>query len=140
MKTKQKWIKLGIVMTFISLLSLVLVFEYCRAHGWTQTLIVLEIISIVTLILSFIYSYVQTGLWSFTHKPVDKMDEREIAMASKSLRSGYAIFTVVVLCLLLFLSLTNNNISIVMVASVIVFAHILPASVIVWKKKVSFNS
>ena len=53
-----------------------------------------------------------------------------------SLRYAYSIFTVVVLALLLSLALTNTPIDVVLVASLILFAHILPASVIAWTEKV----
>jgi len=114
METKKAfdWIRFGVIVTFLCLLSIVLVFEYSMINGWTKT-----------------------GLWKFTHKPIRKLDEREIAVVSKSLRYGYAIFSVVVLCFFLFLSLTGNKVSIVMAGSFILFAHLIPASIIAWTEK-----
>ena len=63
------------------------------------------------------------------------MDEREIALTSKSLRYAYGIFAVVILILLLSLAITDTPIDVVLVASLILFAHILPASVIAWTEK-----
>lgn len=128
-------IRLGVMLTLLSLISIVLVFEYSTSKEWTNILIVIELVLIVLLIISFILCFIKTGLWKFTHEPLNKLDEREIALISKSLRYGYAIFSVFVLCLLLFLALSSKTVSIVMATSLIVFAHLIPASIIAWTEK-----
>ena len=80
-------------------------------------------------------TYIKTELWNFIHKPLIKLDGRETALTSKSLRYAYGIFTVVVLSVLLSFALMATTIDIVVVASLILFAHLLPASVIAWTEK-----
>jgi len=137
METKKAfdWIRFGVIVTFLCLLSIVLVFEYSMINGWTNFRSIIELALLTLLIICFVLSYIKTGLWKFTHKPIRKLDEREIAVVSKSLRYGYAIFSVVVLCFFLFLSLTGNKVSIVMAGSFILFAHLIPASIIAWTEK-----
>jgi len=83
-----------------------------------------------------IFTFFKTGLWQFTHKSLKMLDEREMELTSKSLRIAYAIFTVVVLALLLAIAITSVAIDVVMVAALILFAHLLPASIIAWTQKV----
>ena len=85
--------------------------------------------------ISLVVTYVKTGLWKFTHKSLDKLDEREVLLTSKSLRYAYSIFTIIVLGLLLSFSVIERQINIVLVVSLILVAHILPASVIAWTQK-----
>lgn len=137
METKKSiyWIRLGVLLTFVSLFSIVFIFEYSTINGWANVFKVIEFALIALLIISFVLSFIKTGLWKFTHKPLKKLDEREIALISKSLRYGYAIFSVAVLSLLLFLSLSGNKVSIVMATALILFAHLIPASIIGWTEK-----
>ncbi|MBA7589956.1 hypothetical protein ES708_32055 [subsurface metagenome] len=137
METKKSifGIRLGIVLNFFSLLSIVLIFEYRGIYGWTNVFKVIELALIILLFISFYLSFIKTGLWKFTHKALKKLDEREIVLINKSLRHGYAIFSVAVLCLLLFLALSSKTISIVTATSLILFAHLIPASIIGWTEK-----
>ncbi len=136
MKKSIKKRRIGVVLTLLSLCSMVLIFEYCKIEQRDSSLIAIEIIPFIIFLVSFIVTFTKTGLWGFIHKPLKKLDEREIALTSMSLRYAYSIFTVVVLALLLSLALTNTPIDVVLVASLILFAHILPASVIAWTEKV----
>ena len=136
MKNSIKKRRIGVITTLISLLSIVLIFEYFRIEQRDSNLIAIEIILIIVFIVSFVLTFIKTGLWGFIHKPLKKLDEREIALTSKSLRYAYATFTVVVLALLLSLAITQIQINVVLVVSLILFAHILPASVIAWTEKV----
>jgi len=97
-----------------------------------------EIIAFIIFLISFSLTYLKTGLWRFTHKPLKTLDERELALTSKSLRYAYVIFTVIVLILLLSLAIFSAKIDIVLVVSLILLAHLLPASVIAWTEK-DFN-
>jgi len=115
---------------------MVLFFEYCKVEQRNSAMIAIEIIPFTIFIVSFIVTFIKTGLWGFIHKPLKKLDEREIAVTSKSLRYAYGIFTVVVLGLLLSIAVTNMQIDVVLVASLILFAHILPAAIIAWTEKV----
>ena len=115
---------------------MVLIFEYCKVGQRNSAMIAIEIIPFTLFLVSFIVTFIKTGLWGFIHKPLKKLDEREIAVTSKSLRYAYSIFTVVVLFILLSIAITNLQVDVVLVASLILFAHILPASVIAWTEKV----
>jgi len=130
--------RLGVVITFISLFSVVSIFEYGRIEHLLERNIILQIAGIVSLIVfivSIVFTFIKTGLWKFTHKSLNKLDEREIALTGKSLRYAYGIFTVFLLLLLFSFSIFDKHLSIVLVASLIIFAHLLPASVIAWTEK-----
>ena len=135
MRKSIKKRKIGVILTLLSLCSMVLIFEYCKIEQRDSTIIAIEIIPIIIFLVSFIVTFIKTGLWGFIHKPLKKLDEREVALTSKSLRYAYGIFTVVTLILLLSLAITHTQIDVVIVASLILFAHILPASYIAWTEK-----
>ena len=124
--------KIGVILTILSLCAMVGIFECCKINRKVNIFIVTEIIAFIIFLISFGLTYLKTGLWQFTHSSLKKLDEREIALTSKSLRIAYAIFTVVVLFLLLSLAIFNAKIDVVLVAALIILAHILPASVIAW--------
>ena len=127
--------RIGVILTLLSLCSMVIIFEYCKIEQRDNKIMAFETIPIIIFIVSFIKTFIKTGLWGFIHKPLKKLDEREIALTSKSLRYAYSIFTVVTLFLLLSLAITHTPIDVVLVASLILFAHILPASYIAWTEK-----
>ena len=127
--------RIGVIFTLLSLCSMLLIFEYYKMEHGNNVILAIEIIPIIIFIASFIITFIKTGLWVFIHKPLKKLDEREIALTSKSLRFAYSIFTVVVLAILLFLAITQTQIDVVLVVSFILFAHLLPASYIAWTEK-----
>jgi len=130
--------RLGVIVTLLSLASVVLIFEYGRIKDLLEQNIFLQITGIISLtifIVSFIFTFIKTGLWKFTHKSLNKLDEREIALTSKSLRYAYSIFTLFLLFLLFLFSIFDKHLSIVLVVSLIIFAHLLPASVIAWTER-----
>ena len=130
--------RLGVVVTFISLFSIVSIFEYGRIEHLLERDIILQITGIVSLIVfivSIVFTFIKTGLWKFTHKSLNKLDEREIALTGKSLRYAYSIFTVFLMLLLFSFSIFDKHLSVVLVASLLIFAHLLPASVIAWTEK-----
>ncbi len=140
MKTKQivENRRIGVVLTLISLCAMVGIFECCKINRKMNIFITTEIIAFIIFLISFSLTYLKTGLWRFTHKPLKTLDERELALTSKSLRYAYVIFTVIVLVLLLSLAIFSAKIDIVLVVSLILLAHLLPASVIAWTEK-DFN-
>ena len=127
--------RVGVILTLLSLCAMVLIFEYFKINRNIVLFIATELIAFIIFSVIFILTYLKTGLWQFTHKPLKKLDEREIALTSKSLRQAYMIFTIFILILLLALSVTEKAASIVLVVSLILFAHLLPASVIAWTEK-----
>ena len=127
--------RVGVVSSFLSLFLIASVFEFCRLNEWCDFLIGIEIFSIIILLISLFFTYYKTGLWSFSHRPLEKLDEREIALTSKSLRKSYAIFTVSILLLVMATSLAGFSVHMVTVSSLILFSQILPASVIAWSER-----
>ena len=96
--------------------------------------IITVIIAIILLSITIFFVYLKTGLWGFTHRVLKKLDEREIILTSKSLRIAYTIFSVGILILMTITSLTNFSLHMVTIAGLILFAHILPASIIAWNE------
>ena len=124
--------RLGVIITFLSLFGIVSIFEYGISQQWNGILKVAEFTLLLVFIISLVFTYLKTGLWKFTHKSLAELDEREIALTSKSLRYAYSIFTIFLLMLLFSYSIFDYRLSIVLVTSLILFAHLLPASVIAW--------
>ena len=122
----------GVVITLLSLVSIVLIFEYGMKTGWNTILAIILLTALVLFIISLVITFIKTGLWKFTHIPLKDLDEREIALTSKILRFSYSLFTVIVLALLLSFTLAGKPLNIVLVVALILFAHLLPASVIAW--------
>ena len=135
MRKSIKKRRIGVIITLLSLCSMVIIFEYYKIEQRNNAFIAIEIIPFIIFLVSFIATFIKTGLWGFIHKPLTKLDEREIALTSKSLRYAYGIFTVVTLFLLLTLAIIHTPIDVVSVASLILFAHLLPASIIAWTEK-----
>jgi len=127
--------RLGVIITFLSLFGIVLIFEYGISQQWNSILKIAEFTLLLVFIISLVLTYLKTGLWEFTHKSLAELDEREIALTSKSLRYAYAIFTIFLLLLLFSYTIFDYRLSIVLVTSLILFAHLLPASVIAWTEK-----
>ncbi len=125
----------GVVITLLSLFCFVLIFEYCKITQWNVFFIVTEIVLFIIFSASFMATFIKTGLWVFIHKPLSKLDEREITVTSRSLRYAYIVFTVTTLLLLLSFAVINTPIDIVLVVSLILYAHILPAVNIAWTEK-----
>ena len=128
--------RLGVVITFLSLFGIVLLFEYGITEQWSNILKFGELGLIVVFLISLGITYFKTGLWKFTHKSLDKLDEREVLLTSKSLRYAYSIFSILVLGLLLSFSIIDKSISIVLTVSLVLIAHLLPASIIAWTEKI----
>lgn len=127
--------RISVLLTNLWLIAIVLSFEYLR---WVDNNIVARIAGLVFLLAfvwGFIVTYVQPGLWRFIHKPVKYLDEREIALTGKTVRRAYNIFSVIVLSILFLFALSDLAFDVVMVVAFIIFAHMLPASIIAWTEK-----
>lgn len=127
--------KLGVIATITCLVLIVIIFEYAIDNTW-NTILQFSIIGSALLftILFFIF-FVRTGIWKFVHIPFAKLDERERIISSKTLRIAYSIFSVTVLAILLSFTLLDRKTSIVLDVSLILFAHIIPVSIIAWSQK-----
>ena len=127
--------KAGVLISYLSLIIVVLLFEYCTKNEWSLTFTIIEIGLLAIFISSFIITFIKTGLWQFSHKKIKNLDEREIIITSKSLRISYSIFTIIAIIIIFILGITNISISVVTAASLLIIAHILPASIIAWNSK-----
>ena len=125
--------KIGVVINLASLLVLMIISEYTDKYDRNTVLIIVGFAALILILISFIFTYWKTKLWHFVHKPIRKLDERELQITGNLLRIAYAIFTVIALSVLLLFSLMEMQVSIITVAALIYFAHILPATVIAWK-------
>ena len=62
-----------------------------------------------------------------------------MALTSKSPRVAYAVCTVIMLAIQLLIALSSVTINIVLVVALILYAHLLPASIIAWTQKVVWS-
>ena len=124
-----------VLMNYLSLVFIVITFQYMRNIEWSWMFVTSEVFFIVLFIISFYYSYAKTGTWSFVHRSLEKLDERELKILGKTSKLSYAIFTLVALAVMLILSVTEWSINIVFTVALIYFAHILPASILVIKNR-----
>jgi len=131
-KSKRRML---IVINLICLVLLVLIFELIKSGFFTQKHLILEIAPIAILISTYIQLFGKTGLWKFTHKPYDKLDEREAQLSNRSLRFSYSFFTILSLALLYTYNLWGLKINVVLIASLLYLAHTLPAFFISWTEK-----
>ncbi len=128
--------RFGVVITLVSLFAAAFIFEYAvNHHQWSMQLSIIEFVMLGVFLISFIFTFLKTGLWKFTHKPLEVLDEREMELTSKSLRYAYMIFSIIVLALLLAFSVLDRPLSVVLVVALILFAHLLPAAFIAWTEK-----
>ncbi len=127
-------LKTGIVLNILSLGFLFFSMTVNNPSKSKIGLIITMVFALCVLLYTYYYSFVQTGLWKYTHKGVPKMDEREYADTNRALRFSYAVFTVTVLVYLLYCVLRNKVPHILPVVSFIYFAHILPAVFLGWKR------
>ncbi|MCK4980441.1 MAG: hypothetical protein KAS62_08595 [Candidatus Delongbacteria bacterium] len=123
------------LMNYLSLILIVITFQYLKDVEWTWVFVVLEVFFIVLFAVSLYYSYIKTGAWSFAHRTLEKLDERELKIIGKTSSLSYAIFTIVALAVMFVLSVTEWRINIIFTIALIYFAHILPASILVIKNR-----
>ena len=132
--------KIGTIINLSCLLIIVLFFELVKHKNWDPNIIVYETIPLLILIVSFIKYFWNTGLWSFTHRSLDKLDEKETRSITKALRISYAIFTVFILLTLMVYVLFNFTINMVLIVAFIYLAHILPAYILSWTNNNSYEN
>lgn len=130
--------RLGVIINYTTLFLVVLFFELIKLGilpaGWiwfgSMGILVL------VLVISFAYVYVRTGLWAFTHKKSERLDERELQLVTQSIRVSYSIFTVTVILLIyLFVVFGLGPLDAIIAAMLLYLAHILPTSILAWNEK-----
>ena len=134
-RTNMTPVRWGVILTLLSLAGVVVIFELGIRNGWTLALKISEISLLVMLMICFILSYMKTGIWSFSHKPIKELDEREMEMTSRTLRTSYGLFSVIVLILLFVFAVLEITFSVVLAASLLLFAHLIPGMMIAFKEK-----
>lgn len=127
--------RLSICCTIFSLLGVMVVFELGVNTEWSTLLKFMAVSMLVMLFVTYPFAFILTGLWQFTHKSVSELDERELKLAGKSLRIAYAIFTVIVLIVLYVFAVFDIRLSVVLAAGLLLFAHILPGTVLAFSEK-----
>lgn len=126
--------RIGVTLNYLSLAAIVFIFEFYKESG-RPVLVILAISGpLMVWLISFILTYIRTRAWKQVHRSFKKLDEREAGQIYESLRKAYGVFTVIALAVLLAYSVTEMQISIIIFASLLYLAHVLPASFIVWEK------
>jgi hypothetical protein len=125
-----------LIINFIALLLFVIAFQITIFFGISvkQGLIISGVFLLI-FTLSFIKVYVKTGLWRFTHTKIRNLDEYQIQVLLQSIRKSYVVFVIVVLLLIYVYALIDKGpINVVIAAALLYIAHILPSSILAWKK------
>jgi hypothetical protein len=121
--------------TLISLIGVITVFELGVNTGWSTILKIASIAFLALLFISYPLCFIRTGLWHFTHRRIDDLDEREMQLTGKSLRIAYSVFSIIVLVVLYVFALLEIKVSVVLAAGLLLFAHVLPGTVIAFLEK-----
>jgi len=86
--------------------------------------------------ISFVIVEVRTGLWMLVHRKPDDLDERELQNVLVALRYAYGIFAVICLVVIftqaVVLPMEIVFVDVLLAASLLYFAHSLPASILAW--------
>ena len=126
--------RIGVTLNYVSLAAIDFLFEFYKDSEWPVLAILAILGAMVVWLISFILTYIRTQAWKQVHRSFKKLDEREAGQIYESLRVAYSIFGVIALVVLLLYSVSELNVSIIIFASLLYLAHVLPASIIVWKK------
>ena len=131
--------RLGIILNFLCLILIVLIYELVKSGILIQKYLLFEIAPVTLLIITDIILFGKTKLWKFTHKPYDKLDEREMQLSNQSLRFSYSFFIILSLGLLYTYNLWGIKINVLLIASLLYMAHTLPAYFISWTEKATID-
>lgn len=135
-----------VVANYASIACFVLAFAAAEYVGWSFTAIGALVVLAIVAAQSFHGVFARTGLWRLVHARGETLDEREVQLTREALRTAYAVFTVVVLLYILFVNLvarfdflpfepkTRGAVGSLALATLIYFAHTLPAAVIAWRE------
>ncbi len=134
LKTSKSSRRIGVILNFICLTAIVLLFELIKLKQ-NPKLLIYELFPLGIFVISYFIYFGKTGLWKFTHKSLNKLDEREIQLTNKSLRFSYFLFAVITLSLFMIYTLLGLQVNMVLMVSLLFLAHILPAYFISWTAK-----
>ncbi len=130
--------RIGVIINYISLILAVMAFEFIKSKTGLPAWLGFSLmgISLMALVLSFAYVYGKTRIWHLAHKKSDHLDEREIQVVMNSIRISYSIFTIAVIVVVyLFAILGLGPFDVVIAATLLYLAHILPTSILAWTEK-----
>ena len=126
-------LRILIIANLVALSYIVLSWELFQDNHTDTLVLIAQGMSLATLLITYYAAFWHTGLWKYTHRKVDQLDERELAENDRALRFAYSSFTVLVLALLLIYVLADISLTIIPVVSLIYLAHILPAVYLGWR-------
>ena len=129
---------MGVMINYAALILAVFVFELIKYDFILPNWIGFSLLGIflLVLVLTFTYVYALTGLWSLAHKKTEKLDEREIQVVTHSIRISYTIFAIlVILMVYVFAIFGMGPFDVVIAATLLYLAHILPTSILAWTEK-----
>lgn len=116
-----------IIINYIALIGLNLSFYILMGESKSPNPLV---VSLGLLLVTYFTGYIRPDLWKFVHTKFNKLDEREVQILLRALRTGYSIFAIIVVLLLYLFYFLNEPLNVVFIASLIYLAHVLPASVV----------
>ena len=125
--------KMVVFINYFSVLMLLVIFYAVQLLGLNKLFIIIEIIPFAAIIISFNSAFKKNGLWKLVHTPPKKLDEREIQIVHKAVRTSYSIFVIICLALILLFAVAEGKpIDALLTAALIYLAHTLPAAIIGW--------
>jgi hypothetical protein len=124
--------KLGVVLTFLSLVGFVWIFEWASVNAWNTILLISEIILILIFIVGFLLSAIKTNAFKYVNTSIKNLEEKESVVINRALKAGYALFSLIALCLLIIFAIIGKPVSIVMAVAMILLAYLIPISFIAW--------
>ncbi len=130
---RRRWV-------FVNYCSLLLLLIFWNALPWLEVDDLFRLLSLVLfiplIVISFVIVQVRTGLWMLVHRKPDDLDERELQNVLVALRYAYGIFAVICLAVLFTQAVVPEVeivfIDVLLAASLLYFAHSLPASILAW--------
>ena len=134
-KSRRYWVLLNLAALSFS----VAVFELLKEVSSIDKTILWIFLAVLLLlfIASFILAFGVTGVWRLTHAKFANLDERQMMIISNAIRISYTVFTVlVILVIYLYAMLEKGPIDVVMAASMLYLAHILPGAILAWHEKI----
>ena len=135
--------RVGVAVNYLSLVLATAIAGWGDEHGWNWKLGGPFIAMMVILAVTFIQTQVRTGLFTFIHRKVERLDERERELSYEALRHGYGIFAILALILLLLLMIASDSsfsrwftwihsMGRPVFLAMFYAAHTLPAAVLAW--------
>jgi len=130
--------RLCVLINYTALILGVFAFEAIKYKMGLPEWVGLSMIGIllIILIISFLFAYGITGIWRLAHKKTENLDEREIQVVTNSIRISYTIFAIMVIVIVyLFAIFGLGPFDVVIAATLLYLAHILPTSILAWTEK-----